>query len=234
MSAIQPATITPRRRRVGVFSSSRGDARAAAAIVDALVDRDDVEPVVYVSGVHVVQGFGQTLAVPDEVELWRIECDLGSDDRPDRSPRDVRHHQRLGGCVRARRHPRGHRRPIRTTSGRDDGDALSSADRTRQRWEVTEGAIDDSIRHALTKLSHLHLVGAPAFTISSRSSARNAGASMSPATRRSTGCWRHRAARRRAPDWRTGSARRCATRPLWSPTIRRRLCLSWRPPSWRP
>jgi UDP-hydrolysing UDP-N-acetyl-D-glucosamine 2-epimerase len=171
----EPSHVTdgaPPGRRLAVFTSSRGDLGSLGPLIEALAAHPGVEVTVIASGTHTAPVFGTwNLAIPDE-DLELVACGLADDDSPTalvavaaqiaigvsavlaRRPQDILvvagdRYELLGAVTAAVLH----RVPVAHLSG----------------GEITEGAIDDSIRHAVTKLAHLHFCNAEEYAARVRS-----------------------------------------------------------------
>jgi UDP-hydrolysing UDP-N-acetyl-D-glucosamine 2-epimerase len=163
----------PVGRRIAVFTASRGDLGSLGPVIDALASDRRAELTLIATGAHTAHTLGRTLevAIPDE-SIDLVECGLDDDDtasalvavtakiangvsaalarrQPDILLVAGDRYELLGAMTAAVLH----RLPVAHMSG----------------GEVTEGAFDDSIRHAVTKLAHLHLCNAEEYAARVRS-----------------------------------------------------------------
>jgi UDP-hydrolysing UDP-N-acetyl-D-glucosamine 2-epimerase len=148
-------------RSVGVVTVARSDYGIYRPLLRELSARDDVELRLYVGGMHLLERFGSTIG---EIEsdgyriVERVDM-LGDDDSPEGVAQSIG--RGVAGFARAFERSRpdilivlGDRfemfsagvaaLPLRIPLAHVHG------------GERTEGAIDESLRHSLTKLSHLH------------------------------------------------------------------------------
>lgn len=154
-------------RRVGVVTTSRADYGILWPILTALRDDPDLEPEVYVSGTHLSEVHGETVRAveADGFEVHeRVPLDL-DDDAPEAIARTTAQATEAFAGVLARRRPN----LLLVTGDRYEMFAAALAALPLKvpvahlhGGEVTRGAIDDALRHATTKLSHLHLVATEA------------------------------------------------------------------------
>jgi len=154
------------RRRIGVVTTGRSDYGLLRPVIAALLAEPTVSVQIFATGMHLSKRFGHTIG-----ELRRdghgrrlitVPALLPGDD-----PRSVA--TSLGRTtIRFAAALERHRPDILVVLG-DRFETLGAAAATLpfdialahiHGGEVTEGAMDESIRHALTKLSHLHFVSA--------------------------------------------------------------------------
>lgn len=148
------------KRHIGVFTATRADLWPLRPVIDALRSRPDTEIFVVASGSHMSETYGTTLSELDlfasAVEL--VDVDLDSDD-PSALLSATAHIATGIGQVLARRRP-----DILVILG-DRYELLAVATAALllrvplahlHGGEITEGAFDDQVRHAITKLSHIH------------------------------------------------------------------------------
>jgi UDP-hydrolysing UDP-N-acetyl-D-glucosamine 2-epimerase len=155
-------------RRIGVVTVARSDYGIYRPILRAMQRDKDVELKLVVGGMHLSPEFGYTVAAiePDGFEIAaRVEMLLSSD-----SPQGVAKSMGVGviGFAQAYAHLQldlllllGDRfemmsaavaaLPFRTPLAHIHG------------GESTEGAIDEAIRHAITKMSHIHFASTEAY-----------------------------------------------------------------------
>jgi UDP-hydrolysing UDP-N-acetyl-D-glucosamine 2-epimerase len=152
-------------RAIGVVTVARSDYGHLTPLLAELRDAPDVELLVYVAGSHLAARFGRTASLV-EADGWpvvaRVDMDI-NDDGPDAIAAATG--RGVTGFARelARRQP-----DLLVVLG-DRYEMLSAAVAALpfalpvahlHGGEVTEGAIDEQIRHAITKLSHLHFPAA--------------------------------------------------------------------------
>jgi UDP-hydrolysing UDP-N-acetyl-D-glucosamine 2-epimerase len=155
-------------RTIGVVTVARSDYGHLVPLLEALRDHPAVALQVYVAGSHLSPRFGRTVEAI-EADGWtitdRIETTGASD-----APADVAAGVGAGVVGFARAFARG--RPDLIVLLGDRVEMLAAAVAALplaipvahlHGGEVTEGAIDEQARHALTKLSHLHLPAAEVY-----------------------------------------------------------------------
>jgi len=149
------------RRRIAVVTASRADYGHLYWPLRELTARDDVELKLIVTGAHLSPEFGQTVA---EIErdgfpvAARVECLLSSDS-------DVGMAKTIGVAALSLADTLGALRPDLLLLIADRYELLAPASVALalripiahiEGGEISEGAVDDAVRHALTKMSHLH------------------------------------------------------------------------------
>jgi UDP-hydrolysing UDP-N-acetyl-D-glucosamine 2-epimerase len=154
----------PSRRSVAVVTGSRAEYGLYRPILRAICETVDLELRLMVCGMHLSQTYGHTSRriEHDGFRIHdRIETLITSDDSPEAIGRSIA--AGVSGFARAF----GAARPDILMLLGDRYDMLAAALAAMpyaipithiHGGELTEGAIDDAIRHALTKLSHLHFV----------------------------------------------------------------------------
>jgi UDP-hydrolysing UDP-N-acetyl-D-glucosamine 2-epimerase len=151
-----------KRRKIAVVTSSRADYGHLYWPLKELAARPSVEPRLIALGPHLSHEFGHTVA---EIERdgfavdERVECLLSSDT-------DVGMAKTIGVATLGLADVLARLRPDILLLIADRYEMLAPAAAALalripvahiEGGEVTEGAIDDAVRNALTKLSHLHL-----------------------------------------------------------------------------
>lgn len=149
------------RRKIAVVSTSRADYSHLYWPLRTLADRDDVDLRLIVLGAHLSSEFGSTI---QEIEkdgfpiAARIECLLSSDS-------DVGMAKTIGVAVLGLAEHLGVLRPdvLLLIADRYELLAPSSVALSLripiahiEGGEISEGAIDDAVRNALTKMAHIH------------------------------------------------------------------------------
>jgi UDP-hydrolysing UDP-N-acetyl-D-glucosamine 2-epimerase len=149
------------RRTIAVVTSSRADYSHLYWPLHDLARREDVELKLVVLGAHLSPQFGETVK---EIEkdgfpiAARLECLLSSDT-------DVGMAKTLGVAVLALADLLGQMRPDLLLLIADRYEMLAPAAVALtlripiahiEGGEISEGAIDDAVRNALTKMSHIH------------------------------------------------------------------------------
>ena len=155
-------------RTIGVVTVARSDYGHLVPLLEAFRDHSAVALQVYVAGAHLSARFGRTVAAI-EADGWpiteRIETTGASD-----AAADVAAGAGAGVAGFARAFARG--RPDLVVVLGDRLEMLAAAVAALplalpvahiHGGEVTEGAIDEQARHALTKLAHLHFPAAEAY-----------------------------------------------------------------------
>ena len=150
-------------KTVGVVTVGRSDYGIYYPILRKIEEHTDLELHLYVSGMHLSPEFGMTVNMieEDEFPIWeRVEMLLSSD-----TPEGIGKSMGLGVVGFAQVFARS--RPDLLVVLGDRFEMHSAALAALpfnipvahiHGGEITEGAIDDSLRHSLTKLSHLHFV----------------------------------------------------------------------------
>lgn len=148
-------------RRLGVVSVARSDYGIYRPLLHALTQRDDVELLLYVGGMHLLEQFGYTI---EEIErdgfpiAARVDFAAGDD-----TPLGVA--ASIGRGVQGFAEAFVRSRPDLLVVLGDRAEMFAAGIAALpltiplahiHGGETTEGAIDETIRHALTKLSHLH------------------------------------------------------------------------------
>jgi UDP-hydrolysing UDP-N-acetyl-D-glucosamine 2-epimerase len=153
-------------RTIAVVTVSRSDYGHLGPVLRALRDAPDVRLLLFVAGAHLVPEFGLTVR-EIEADGWPIaECvDMLE---PDDSPEAVAGATGRGVQGFARAYAK-HRPDLVVLLG-DRFEMLAAAVAALpfalpvahiHGGEVTEGAMDNQIRHAISKLAHLHFASAP-------------------------------------------------------------------------
>lgn len=155
-------------RSIGVVTVGRSDYGIYRPVLREIAARDGMEVMLFVGGAHLVERFGSTV---DEIErdghpiAARIDI-LGQED----SPLGVA--ESIGGGVAGFARAFERTRPDIVLVLGDRFEMLSAGIAALpltipvahlHGGETTEGAIDESMRHALTKLGHLHFASTDAY-----------------------------------------------------------------------
>lgn len=156
-----------RKRKIAVVTVGRSDYGVYRSVLRALADRGDVDYGLVVSGDHplnVERGDARNGPGQDGHPVWaELQMAVAGD-----SDRSAALSMGLGGVQFAEAWARLHPDIVLILGDRFEMFAAASA-LTPYRialahlhgGEITEGAVDERFRHALTKLSHLHLVATP-------------------------------------------------------------------------
>jgi len=151
------------KRSVAVVTTSRADYAHLHWVLRDLRDHPSIEPRLIVTGAHLASEFGQAA---EEVERdglrvdERVECLLSSDT-------DVGMAKTIGVAILGLAEVLGRLRPDLLLLIADRYELLAPAAVALslrvpvahiEGGEVSEGAIDDAVRNAVTKMSHLHFV----------------------------------------------------------------------------
>lgn len=155
-------------RSIGIVTVGRSDYGIYRPVLRELAARDDVDLQLFVGGAHLLERFGSTV---EEIErdgfpiAARVDM-LGNDD----SPLAVAEAIGLGVSGFARAFERARPDVVVVLGDRFEMLAAGIAAMPLtipvahlHGGETTEGAIDEAIRHSLTKLSHLHFAAAEAY-----------------------------------------------------------------------
>ena len=155
------------RRAIGVVTVSRSDYGHLTPVLRELAAAPDVELLLLVGGMHLAEAFGLTVQAI-EADGWAIAERIELLE-PGDSPEAIAVSTGRGVAGFARAYAR--RRPDLLVVLGDRFEMLAAAVGALpfalpvahlHGGEVTEGAFDNQIRHAITKLAHLHLVSAEA------------------------------------------------------------------------
>src|SRR5262249_61530568 len=157
--------MTTARRRIGVVTVSRSDYGHLRSVLEGVRRAPDLELILFVAGMHLAPEFGDTLR---EIEAGgfplaeRVEMLEGGD-----TPEAVAISTGRGVAGFARAFA-GRRPDLLVVLG-DRFEMLAAAAAALpfalpvahiHGGEVSEGAMDNQIRHAITKLAHLHFASA--------------------------------------------------------------------------
>jgi UDP-hydrolysing UDP-N-acetyl-D-glucosamine 2-epimerase len=153
-------------RAIGVVTVARSDYGHLLPLLEALGHAPDVELLVYVAGSHLASPFGVRTADLVEADRWPIAAriDMGIDDDAPVTIASAMGRGVIGFAAEFAR-----RRPDLVVVLGDRYEMLSAALAALpfglpvahlHGGEVTEGAIDEQVRHAITKLAHLHFPAA--------------------------------------------------------------------------
>lgn len=153
------------RRTVGVVTVSRSDYGHLTPLLEALRDAPDLDPALIVAGMHLAPEFGRTVSLI-EADGWpiaeRVEMLLSSD-----SPQGLATSIGLGVAGFAQVFARRGLDLLVVLGDRFEMLAAAVAALPFglpvahvHGGEESEGAIDNQIRHAITKVSHLHFASA--------------------------------------------------------------------------
>lgn len=153
------------RRRIGVVSVARSDYGHLAPVLTGIRAHTDLDLLLFIAGGHLSDRFGRTEHLV-EADGWPIAAripTLGADDGP------VAIGQALGRGVTGFAEAFERQRPDVLVVFGDRYEMASAALAALpltipvahvHGGELTDGAIDDALRHAITKLAHLHFVSA--------------------------------------------------------------------------
>lgn len=153
--------MTPKKRRIAAITTSRADYGHLYWPLRDLADNDDVDLELIALGSHLSPEFGHTVQEieKDGFEIAaRIECLLSSDS-------DVGMAKTIGNATLSLADLLGHMRPDLLLLIADRYEMLAPASVALalripiahiEGGEISEGAIDDAVRNALTKMSHIH------------------------------------------------------------------------------
>ena len=156
-------------RAIGVVTVARSDYGHLLPLLEALGRAPDVELLVYVAGSHLAAPFGIRTGDLVEADQWPIAAriDMGIDDDTPATIASATGRGVVGFAAEFAR-----RRPDLVVVLGDRYEMLSAALAALpftlpvahlHGGEVTEGAIDEQVRHAITKLAHLHFPAAESY-----------------------------------------------------------------------
>jgi UDP-N-acetylglucosamine 2-epimerase (non-hydrolysing) len=158
-------------RAIGVVTVARSDYGHLLPLLEALEQAPDAELLVYVAGSHLAAPFGIRTGDLVEADQWPIAAriDMGIDDDAPATIASATGRGVVGFAAEFAR-----RRPDLVVVLGDRYEMLSAALAALpfglpvahlHGGEVTEGAIDEQIRHAITKLAHLHFPAAEPYAV---------------------------------------------------------------------
>lgn len=150
------------RRRIAVFTSTRADAYPLAPVIETLGTSEDVDLTVVVAGEHVLPANeGRTMPQPPlGIPVVRLDVPFGRSDSVERLA------EALGKVTVEMAAFLGEHRPDVLLVLGDRWELLGVVGAALlfqipiahlHGGEITEGALDDRVRHAVTKLADLHL-----------------------------------------------------------------------------
>lgn len=154
------------RRAIGVVTVSRSDYGHLVPVLEALRDAPDLDCRLFVAGMHLSADFGRTMEAI-EADGWPIAERVAMLEASD-SPEAVATSTGRGVVGFARAYAR--QRPDLLVVLGDRFEMLAAAVAALpfalpvahiHGGEASEGAMDNQIRHAITKLAHLHFASAP-------------------------------------------------------------------------
>ena len=155
-------------RTVAVVTTSRADYGSLRPVLRAIASSEDLQLRVLVTGMHLSPEFGSTVRDIEDDDLApveRVEMLLSSD-----TPEAVAKSMGLGTIGFAQLF--GRSRPDIVVAFGDRFEMHAAALATLpfkiplahiHGGEVTEGAMDEALRHSMTKMSHLHFVSTEAY-----------------------------------------------------------------------
>lgn len=153
--------MTPSRKRIGLVTSARADLSICLPLMRAMAQDPELELAVVVTGMHLSAAYGSTIHQIEEAGFAvreRVECLLSSD-----TPEAIGKSIGLGVIGFAQLFARWRPDILVVVGDRFEmyAAALAALPFTLplahvHGGEVTEGAMDDALRHSMTKLSHLH------------------------------------------------------------------------------
>ncbi len=149
-------------RRIAIATGTRADWGLLSPIARALNAREDVEVAVIATNMHLIERYGNTIA---EIEADGLEVaarvPMDSDDDT-----DAGRVRAMASCMAGMAEALGAIRPDMLLILGDRYEMLATASAALLMkipishiagGEISEGAVDDSIRHAITKMASLHL-----------------------------------------------------------------------------
>ena len=155
-------------RTIGVVTSSRADYGIYQPVLRALQAEPEIRLRLFVTGMHLSPDFGLTVRAieADGYEIAeRVEMLLSSD-----SPEGIAKSMGLGTLGFSQAYARSRPDLLVVLGDRFEMHAAALAALPFKipmahlhGGEVTSGAIDDPLRHSMTKLSHLHFVSTPEY-----------------------------------------------------------------------
>ena len=153
----------PRPRSVGVLTTSRAEYGILRPVLKAINADADLRLLLFVGGAHLSPEFGNTVSQIEYPIAERVECLLSSD-----TPEGIA--KSIGMTAIGFAQAFTHTRPdiLLITGDRFEAAAVALAAMPFKipvahlgGGDVTLGAFDESLRHAITKMSHLHFCYAP-------------------------------------------------------------------------
>jgi GDP/UDP-N,N'-diacetylbacillosamine 2-epimerase (hydrolysing) len=158
--------VSPARRVIGVVTVSRSDYGHLVPVLEAIRDAPDLDLRLFVAGMHLSGDFGRTVEAI-EADRWPIAERVAMLEASD-TPEAVAVSTGRGVVGFARAYAR--QRPDLLLVLGDRFEMLAAAVAALpfalplahvHGGEASEGAMDNQIRHAITKLAHLHFASAP-------------------------------------------------------------------------
>lgn len=155
-------------RTIGVVTVARSDYGHLVPLLEALRDDPDIALRLYVAGAHLSPRFGETVRAIEE-DGWAIAARVETVGASDAA---VEVAAGLGAAVAGFARALERARPDLLVLLGDRAEMLAAAVAALplviavahlHGGEVTEGAIDEQARHAITKLAHLHFPAAEAY-----------------------------------------------------------------------
>lgn len=148
-------------RKIGIVTVGRSDLATFTPVIERILERDDLQLYLYVSGAHLSPEFGST-AMEIAQKGWKvtdfIEIGLSSD-----TPQAMAKALGLGVVSFAQVFSR--RRPDILMALGDRFEMMAAVQAAMpfnipiahiHGGDTTEGSVDEAIRHSITKMSHLH------------------------------------------------------------------------------
>lgn len=150
-------------KRIGVVTFARSEYSSIRPVLDAIKQDSELDAILFVSGMHLLKDYGYTVA---EIErdgydiAERVRMPISSD-----SPEGIAKSIGLGTIGFAEGLAR--RRPDVLLLAGDRTELLAVASAAlpfnipiahMSGGDITEGAVDNQVRHAISKMSHLHFV----------------------------------------------------------------------------
>ncbi len=157
---------TPAPRRIAVVSSSRADFGHLFWVLKELQANPDIDLRIIATASHMAPGFGTTV---DQFEAHGFELEGSIESLLD-SDSDIGMAKTIGVSILGLADLLGRLRPDLMLLIADRYEMLAPAATALalripmahiEGGEISEGAIDDAVRNALTKMSHLHFVSTP-------------------------------------------------------------------------
>lgn len=159
---------TQQKRRIAIFTGGRAEYGLLRPLIRELLGRASLDVGLFVGGSHFSEDFGNTAQEieADGFPIWaRIESHVDGD-----GPAEICQSM-AKGCVGVSQALERHSPDLLVLLG-DRFELFAAAQAAMihrvpiahlHGGEATEGLIDEAIRHAITKLSHLHFVAAEAY-----------------------------------------------------------------------
>lgn len=155
-------------RRIAIATGTRADWGLLSPIARALNARRDVEVQIIATNMHLIERYGHTIS-EIEADGLRVAASVPMDSDDDSAAGKVR---AMAACMAGMADALGRLHPDLLVILGDRYEMLATASAALMMGipiahiaggEISEGAVDDSIRHAITKMASLHLAATESY-----------------------------------------------------------------------